>query len=58
MRQYTSQFQGQFAFMETFDLKLDETNRWVQLAKILPWDKMVELYQKKFNKTLGHQVLQ
>jgi len=53
MRQYTSQFQGQFEFMETFDLKLDETNRWVQLAKILPWDKMVEVYQKKFNKTLG-----
>lgn len=53
MRQYTSQYQGQFEFMETFELKLDQNNRWIQLAKILPWDKMVEAYQKKFNKTVG-----
>lgn len=53
MRQYTSQFQEKFEFMETFDLKLDKDNRWIRLSAILPWDKMVEAYQKKFNTSFG-----
>jgi len=37
--------------MNSFELQLDPTNHWVGLAKIIPWDKMVAIYDKKFNKS-------
>lgn len=31
-------------FDETFGVKLDPNNRWVRLAKTLPWDEISDIY--------------
>lgn len=33
--------------------KLDANNRWVQLAKALPWDKMASIYYKSMSSKMG-----
>jgi len=54
MVHYDSQFQS---FIDEFSnltqLQLDPQNRWIQLSSILPWDRMVQIYQKKFSSTMG-----
>ena len=53
---YTSQYQTQFEeFSNLCQLELDPANRWIQLGALLPWDRMVEVYQKKFSVDMGAQ---
>lgn len=47
---YVSKTQLSIEGFETpFELNLDSNNRWVLLAKQLPWDKLVGLYLKSLN---------
>lgn len=51
---YTSQYQTQFEeFSNLCQLELDPGNRWIQLGALLPWDRMVAIYQKKFSADMG-----
>ena len=36
-------------FVPPFGGKLDAGNRWVLLAKIIPWDMVEDIYSKSFN---------
>ena len=38
-----------------FGVKLDEDNRWVKLAAIMPWDKIEELYARNFKGVKGQE---
>lgn len=50
MINYTSQFQTKIdEFSSLYLLKLDPDNRWIQLASILPWDKMVAEWFKQYS---------
>ena len=54
MVQYTSQFQTEFEELSSlYQLNLDPDNRWIQLSFLLPWDKLVEIYKRKFSNNLG-----
>ena len=54
MIKYTSQYQTQFEdFSNLCQLELDPTNRWIQLGALLPWDRMVEVYVKRFSPNMG-----
>ena len=51
---YTSQYQTQFEdFSNLCQLELDPNNRWIQLGALLPWDRMVEVYAKRFSANMG-----
>ena len=43
--------------IETFELssleKLDENNRWVIMAELIPWGEFEEEYAANFNKEMG-----
>lgn len=54
MLQYTSQHQKKFEeFSSLYQLQLDPNNRWIQLAALLPWDRMTAIYAKKISTTAG-----
>lgn len=54
MIRYNSQHQTKITeFSNLHQLQLNPQNRWVQLAALLPWDKMVSIYSKKFSKQMG-----
>jgi hypothetical protein len=54
MINYTSQYQTQFEdFSNLCQLELDPNNRWIQLGALLPWDRMVEVYAKRFSANMG-----
>lgn len=54
MINYTSQYQTQFEeFSNLCQLQLNPNNRWIQLGALLPWDRMVGIYQKKFSVYMG-----
>lgn len=54
MINYNSQYQRQFEeFSNLCQLALDPNNRWIQLGALLPWDRMVAIYQKKFSSYMG-----
>ncbi|HLR76602.1 MAG TPA: IS5/IS1182 family transposase, partial [Balneolaceae bacterium] len=54
MINYTSQYQTQFQeFSNLCQLDLDPGNRWIQLGALLPWDRMVGIYRKKFSPNMG-----
>ena len=54
MIRYTSQFQSKIDdFSSLYQLGLNPGNRWIQLAALLPWDKMVGIYKKKFSREIG-----
>ena len=54
MIQYTSQHQTYLPDCgDLYELALDPTNRWIQLADLLPWDRMVGLYAQRMNRTQG-----
>lgn len=51
---YTSQYQTQFEdFSNLCQLELDPSNRWIQLGALLPWDRMVKTYLKRFSPNMG-----
>jgi len=54
MINYTPNNQLNFDNFETpFDQELDSTNRWIVLAKQLPWDDLVRIYSKAMSKKMG-----
>ena len=54
MFKYRSQKQlSIFDFHTDFESKLNPDNRWVQLAKMLDWDKLADVYAKNFSPTMG-----
>jgi transposase, IS5 family len=54
MVRYTSQFQTKIdEFSSLYQLQLNPNNRWIQLAALLPWDKMINIYKKKFSREMG-----
>jgi hypothetical protein len=58
MLQYTSQYQAQIdAFASLYQLKLNPSNRWIQLSFLLPWDEMVKIYAKRFSDQLGAKTI-
>ena len=40
-------------FETPFEHQLTIENRWVKLAKLLPWDSVISLYNKKFSSKEG-----
>lgn len=40
-------------FIEEFHIKLDQSNRWIVLGNLLPWDAMEQLYYSKLNSKEG-----
>jgi hypothetical protein len=42
-------------FSHPFDQELSTTNRWVKLAKIIPWDALAAVYSKSLNTTCGRE---
>ncbi len=54
MINYNSQHQLKFdEFSSLYQLNLDPNNRWIQLASILPWDKMVSQWTKLYSHSKG-----
>ena len=54
MINYTSQYQTQFEdFSNLCQLELDPNNRWIQLGALLPWDRMAQVYAKRFSPHMG-----
>lgn len=54
MINYSSQYQTQFEdFSNLCQLELDSCNRWIQLGALLPWDRMVQVYAKRFSPNMG-----
>ena len=50
---YVSPNQMELAGFESpFTKHLDAGNRWVKLAKQIPWDKIVNIYQKRLNNSI------
>jgi len=48
---YRGNFRGQITvedFIPPFGGKLDAQNRWVKMAKIVPWDMVEDIYAKSF----------
>ena len=53
---YTSQYQTKFEeFSNLTQLALNPNNRWIQLGFLLPWDRMIAAYSKKFSAGMGCQ---
>jgi len=51
MINYTSQYQTKFEqFGNLNQIKLNPDNRWIRLGYLLPWDKLVGIYSKRFSK--------
>lgn len=54
MIQYTSQYQAKINdFSNLYQLKLSQTNRWIQLGYLMPWDNLVKAYMQRFNRFKG-----
>ena len=54
MIKYTSQHQLKFdQFSSLYQLNLDPSNRWIQLASIMPWDDMVKHWTSQYSKSMG-----
>lgn len=50
MINYTSQHQLKFEkFGNLYQMKLNPTNRWVQLAHHFPWDRCVKIFSRQFS---------
>jgi hypothetical protein len=54
MTKYNSQYQTKITeFSNFYQLMLDQNNRWIQLASILPWDKLANVVASKYNLNKG-----
>jgi hypothetical protein len=54
MIRYTSETQLLLSGFETpFETSLDNDNRWVKLAQIIPWDELADAYYSGFNQDHG-----
>lgn len=58
MVRYTSQQQLSIEEFKTpFQIKLDQNNRWVKLAHLIPWDELASIYHTTLNATHGAPAL-
>ena len=58
MTSYISQHQTKIEeFRSPFELKLTAENRWVQLAALLPWDTMANIYYSKLSRSMGRKTV-
>ena len=58
MIKYTSNKQISIEeFIQPFGGTLSKENRWVKLANLLPWDKMVSVYVKKMSRKMGRKAV-
>lgn len=56
MIKYTSQNQITIEeFRTPFEIKLSLENRWVKLAKALPWDELAKIYHRALSATKGRR---
>ena len=56
MIKYTPANQLVFSeFSSPFSNSLDPNNKWVKLAKIIPWDALASVYSKKLNSKAGRK---
>ncbi len=54
MIRYTSESQLPLSGFETpFETTLDNNNRWVKLAQIVPWDELADAYYSSFHQSHG-----
>ncbi len=54
MIRYTSENQLPLSGFETpFESMLDDNNRWVTLASLIPWDELATAYYSSFNNSHG-----
>jgi hypothetical protein len=54
MINYTSQYQTKITeFNNLYSLELNQSNRWIQLGALLPWDALVKIYKSKFSDNQG-----
>jgi len=54
MVKYTSQYQTKITeFNNLYSLELDQSNRWIKLGSLLPWDALVKIYKSKFSNKQG-----
>jgi len=54
MIRYISEKQLPLSGFETpFEVSLDENNRWVKLAQVIPWDELANGYYSSFHETHG-----
>ena len=54
MIRYTSDKQLPLSGFKTpFEVSLDENNRWVKLAQVIPWDELANGYYSSFHETHG-----
>ena len=54
MIRYTPQAQLTLEAFETpFSQHLDKENRWIKLARCIPWDKLANIYYRKMNSDFG-----
>ncbi len=45
------------SFIQPFGGQLDSKNRWVILAKLLPWDELVKVYAKSMSRNMGRKAI-
>ena len=58
MRRYTPQNQLSFeSFKTPFERKLDPANKWVRLAKEIPWDDCATIYLRSLDEKVGRPCL-
>lgn len=56
MIRYTSQKQIEIEEFKTpLETKLSRENRWVKLAKALPWDELAKIYHRAMSATKGRR---
>jgi len=54
MIRYTSETQLPLSGFETpFESTLDNNNRWVKLAHLIPWDELAAAYYSSFHNSHG-----
>jgi len=58
MISYTSERQLSLDFDTGFSHKLDAENRWVEMADIMPWEKLIEEYIKNFKSRTGRPTIE
>lgn len=57
MIRYTSSKQISLEGFAPFCAKLDETNRWIELGRKLPWDEMATIYYRALSTGMGRPAL-
>ncbi len=57
MIRYTSSKQISLEGFAPFCDKLDETNRWIELGRKLPWDEMAAIYYRALSSGMGRPAL-